>query len=160
MSWTKDDVQKFFDEYVFGFIFSDIQREINLARSGRDAGNLLAALGLLCYTEFMGGFINRTWTRGNSKANFNAFFKQMGHYYASFNGPKSTAYYEFRCGMVHIYLVKKDCVIYMLKKSTLHGVGELPDGRYYFVVEKYLEDFQAACMDTYREVLASPILPG
>jgi hypothetical protein len=53
MPHTKDDVQRFFDEYVFGFIFGDIQREINLARSRHTAGNLLSALGLLCYTEFM-----------------------------------------------------------------------------------------------------------
>ena len=44
------EIKRYFDEYVFGFIKTDIQREIDLAHSNDSGGNFLAALGLLCYT--------------------------------------------------------------------------------------------------------------
>jgi hypothetical protein len=49
----------------------------------------------------------------------------------------------------------------MLKKPTLNGVGKLPDDRFYFVVEQYFEDFQAACYRTYAHLMAqsNPSLP-
>ena len=70
------------------FIFSDIQREIALAKASQceekqqllgalgikpGGGNFLAALGLLCYTEFAGGLKNDDFSRGKAKANFNSF---------------------------------------------------------------------------------------
>ena len=42
------DIETFFSEYVFGFIASDIRREIDTAKSGRPGANLLCTLGLLC----------------------------------------------------------------------------------------------------------------
>jgi len=48
-------VSDFFKEYIFGFIYHDI----NSAIDGK--ANFLAALGLLCYTEFLG---NRGGNRG------------------------------------------------------------------------------------------------
>jgi len=68
------------------FIYSDIEREIQLARATEDpikkeeieklqintgGGNFLAALGLLCYTEFIGKLI---FQRNCPSANFNMFF--------------------------------------------------------------------------------------
>jgi hypothetical protein len=40
------EIDAFFDKCVFGFISSDVQREIDTARRGEPAGNWLAALGL------------------------------------------------------------------------------------------------------------------
>ena len=66
------EIKRYFDEYVFGFIKEDILREINLARSGDSGGNFLAALGQLCYTEFMGKILLKG--EGTSKKRFDAFF--------------------------------------------------------------------------------------
>lgn len=103
---NKHEVKKFFKEYIFGFIFSDIQREINLARSGEDAGNFLASLGLLCYTEFLGGIAIRSFRRRSSKKRFDIFFNSMGKNYEDFN-KKVNVYDIFRCGMAHEYFIKK-----------------------------------------------------
>ena len=54
------EVERYFNEYILppnGFIFNDIKREVDLARSGDGGGNFLAGLGLLCYTEFMGTIV-------------------------------------------------------------------------------------------------------
>jgi len=51
---------------VFGLIKKDIQREIDLARAGKSGGNFLSALGLLCYTEFMGTMLLKGKGSGKS----------------------------------------------------------------------------------------------
>ncbi len=87
------------DEFIQAklFMFSDIDREIALARADGNAlqavsvrsggGNFLAALGLLCYTEF-GGKLQFGVTRPNgtdvASANFNQFFDLLGTDYQSF----------------------------------------------------------------------------
>jgi hypothetical protein len=60
MAWS--EVDGFFQQYVFNFIFRDIEREITLGRRP-GGGNLLAALGLLCYTEVLGG-VDRAQSSG------------------------------------------------------------------------------------------------
>ena len=50
-------IEHYFKEYVFGFMKTDIKREIDLARLKKPSGNFLCALGLLCYTEAMGFII-------------------------------------------------------------------------------------------------------
>ncbi len=106
---SKDDFKRFFDEYVFGFIFSDIQREIDLARSGKTAGNFLSALGLLCYTEFMKGILKGSFTSGKAKIRFDAFFNLMGQGYKSLN-QTINVYDVFRCRMAHKYFIKENCI--------------------------------------------------
>jgi hypothetical protein len=98
---SKQDVQKFFQEHVFGFIFSDIQREIDLACSGKPAGNFLSVLGLLCYIEFMGGIAKGSFSskRGEPKRRFDAVLNSMGDNYKEFN-QKVNVYDIFRCGML------------------------------------------------------------
>jgi hypothetical protein len=58
------ELDAFFDDYVYGFIAGDVQREIDRARSGLPAGNFLCALALLCYTEVLGGVQRGTLARG------------------------------------------------------------------------------------------------
>jgi hypothetical protein len=72
-------------------MFSDIEREIQLARAHRQklqnlgviagGGNFLAALGLLCYTEF-GGKLRFAHKRPDgsdlASKNFNDFFDLLG----------------------------------------------------------------------------------
>jgi hypothetical protein len=186
----KQEVRSYFDDYVFGFIFSDIKREIALAKSGieipgetrsyKGGGNFLCALGLLCYTEFIGGIYTQSFTEGTDKSRFDAFFNLMGPYYQEFNR-QVDVYKVFRCGMAHEYLVKKSCVICMLSdptvsidfitnKASLHtapsaytgpvqyGIGFLDDPQYesFFVVEKYFEDFANTCHIVYDQLMNSP----
>jgi hypothetical protein len=128
---------------VRGFIYTDIQREIDIARSGQSAGNFIIALVLLCYTEFAGGLKRNNFSRGQASNNFNEFFNFMGARYKAFN-QSVNVYSIFRCGLAHEYYVKKDCTIAMLHSSTRNGVGRNRSGQYYFIVEKYFEDFKKA----------------
>lgn len=157
---SKQDVKVFFVKYVFGWMFADIQREIDLARSGKVAGNFLCALGLLCYTEFMGGILLGSLTIRPIKRRFNAFFDFMGSGYQNFN-QNVNVYDVFRCGLAHEYFVKENCTIAMLKNDETLGIGKLPTEAYYFVVERYFEDFSAACRKLYTQKMAetNPKLP-
>jgi len=139
------------------FIFSDIQREIELARASQceekrrvlkelrittGGGNFLAALGLLCYTEFAGGLRSGDFSWGKAKSNFNSFFDELGPEYKAFNA-KHDVYGDLRCGLVHEYYIKKHCIIAITSHDR--GIGVRWDGRRYaFVVEQYFEDFKQA----------------
>ena len=125
------------------FIFSDIQREVDIAKSNKNAGNFLCALALLCYTEFAGGIKRNKFGIGESKRNFCSFFKDLGKEYEQFQN-KHDIYKIFRCGLAHEYYVKKSCTICMLKGIEEIGIGIGSDKRYYFVVERYSEDFKKA----------------
>lgn len=137
------------------FIYSDIQREINLARASEDAtkkaqlqtlidhpggGNFISALGLLCYTEFAGKL---KFKKCSCSGNFNSFFDLLGNAYKDFR--KNNKVYDiFRCGLAHEYYIKENCTIYMLKGQESLGIGKEANGHYYFVVERYFEDFKKA----------------
>lgn len=128
------------------FIFSDIKREIDLAKSGRDAGNFLCALALLCYTEFA-GVIKYQEKKSNgdywSSKNFNCFFDDLGEEYKIFRKNHDNLYNNLRCGLAHGYFPKEMSTIVMLKGSAPMGVL-YKDSRYFFIVEKYFEDFKIA----------------
>ena len=151
---TNQDVTRYFKEYVLppeGFIYNDIQREIDLARSGNPGGNFLAALGLLCYTEFMGAIVSKG--EGSYTKQFKAFFRLMGENYRQLIDDKELDVYKFfRCGMVHAYFVK-DCDIKMLNDNHPAGIIIKPDGKYLFVVEKYFDDFMKACNKVYEDMI-------
>ena len=169
------DAQSFFERVVFGYMCEDIKRELDLGRSGCSAGNFLCALGLLCYTEFMGGLIIGRLRSHPSGPSFNKFLDYMG-YRAQL--PGINVYRTFRNGLAHEYFVKHECVISMLNATgqapiivpgksagspSVHtpdriisnpvniGISQLPDGRYLFVVEQYYEDFRAACERLLKE---------
>ena len=157
---NKQEVKRYFDEYVFGFIKGDIQREINLARSGDSGGNFLAALGLLCYTEFMGTMILKG--QGAPAKRFNAFFRLMGEDYKQLIDVKQVNVYRiFRCGMAHTYFAK-NCDIKMLNTNYPAGIVIKPDGKYLFIVEKYFKDFMDACSRLYNDMITeqNPYLPS
>lgn len=158
---SQQNVQRFFENYIFGFIKSDIQREIGLARAGEPAGNFLSALGLLCYTEFMGGIAIGGFDKGTARSRFNIFFNSMGHGYKELN-KQVNVYDVFRCGMAHQYFIKKNCMIAILKTNETVGISLMPNGQYYFIVEKYFEDFMAACETLYRCIInqPNPFLPS
>ena len=84
------EIDAFFNDYVYGFIAGDVQREIDRARSGLPAGNFLCALALLCYTEVLGGVQRGTLARGEGRANFEAFFAALGPAYDALQKGAST----------------------------------------------------------------------
>ena len=175
----RHDVRSFFDTYVFGFMCADIERELNLARAGQPAGNFLCALGLLCYTEFMGGLLLKN-VCVKPKKRFDAFFDYIGPDYRKF-GQTCTVYDVFRCGLAHEYFVKRECTIFMLNgpdpltvagitrmgpsmyipDATLQppikvGIGRASNGRYFFIVEQYYQDFRDACKRLLKELETDP----
>lgn len=141
------------------FIFSDIEREIQLARAtpanelalrslglSPGGGNFLAALGLLCYTEFGGKLKYNCKRKGrdHASANFNRFFDDLGAEYKAFRAAGHDVYETFRCGLAHEYYVKHTCTIAMISGEESVGIGIGSDGRYWFVVEKYYQDLRRA----------------
>jgi hypothetical protein len=120
-----------------GFIFSDIERELQLACTdpgtlkaigiNSGGGNFLAALGLLCYTEFAGKLkYNRKKDNGNDSPaeNFNLFFDDLGTDYKTFRILGNDVYGIFRCGLAHEYYVKGNCTIFMLSQGSRLGIGK------------------------------------
>ncbi|MBD3251907.1 hypothetical protein GF380_05675, partial [Candidatus Uhrbacteria bacterium] len=94
------------------FMFTDMKREIDLARKGYDAGNFLCALGLFCYIEFAGSQVcPNTKTK---KEQFNSFLKKMGKDYEELIDAEIDIYGDLRCGLAHSYFVGKSCTIAML----------------------------------------------
>src|SRR3990172_11847793 len=103
------------------FIFTDIEREIQLAYASDTndyktvasrlgiplgGGNFLAAIGLLSYTEFAGKLkYNRKKKDGSDYAseNFRLFFDALGPGYKQCRNSKVNVYDIFRCGLVHEY---------------------------------------------------------
>lgn len=139
-----------FDQ-VKRFIFSDIEREIQLARADKaelerigvnlGGGNFLAALGLFSYTEF-GGKLK--FNKKNASENFNLFFDELGDKYKSFR-QLHDVYNIFRCGLVHEYYVKGNCTIRMLSdnSNSPNPIG-INDGGYYVVIYNYSRDLRKA----------------
>ncbi len=158
------------------FIASDIGRELQLARVAQridqhgdskaraaltelsvegGGGNWLAALGLLCYTEF-GGRLKFALKKGNggdaAGQNFDAFFKELGANYGVFLGQVPNVYSMFRCGLAHEYYAKGELSVYMLDGPTLTadpaaaglGVDPTQPRRWYFCVERYFRDLMSA----------------
>lgn len=125
------------------FIYSDIQRELDLARDRKNAGNFMLALALLCYTEFGGGLKRNIFAIGESRNNFDSFFGDLGPKYSEFL--KSVNVYDvFRCGLAHEYFVKRDCVIGIFTNREM-GIGfDDTEHQYYFAVDQYFQDFRRA----------------
>ena len=169
------DIKSFFQTYVYGWMCADIVREIEWAREGKPAGNALCALGLLAYTEFMASLLPEARRpQGGARQQFDAFFRELGVEYAAFLDSASINVYDtFRCGLAHEYFVKRTCTIAMLNspagvlevkgprtdsghivhraevalvmKPASCGIGMAHNGSLYFIVEKYYQDFRAAC---------------
>ena len=139
----------------------DIEREINMAKDNKGAGNVLCALGLMAYTEFMGSLMETT-KKLSSKETFNKFFKYIGQEYSDLL-EKEKIYVIFRCGLAHEYFIKETCTIAMLNstegilevkgqvkssyidKPVKCGIIKADNGSFLMVIEKYYLDFRIAC---------------
>ena len=147
---SKAEVADYFREYVYGFMRSDIRRELDLAASDHGGGNVLAALGLVVYTEALGRIRKRNRRRAQYpgrtvyEQQFNAAFDIMGPRYRSWRKAFErregmTVYKAFRHGFAHEYAPKVATKVVMFGAPR---VAILKRGRLYvFVVEAYLARF-------------------
>lgn len=166
---SRAEVADYFREYVYGFMRSDIQRELDLATSDHGGGNVLAALGLVVYTEALGRIRKRNSHKlypGRSvyEQQFNAAFDIMGPRYPTWRRAFDrregmTVYKAFRHGFAHEYAPKVATKVVMFGAPRVAIVkrGLL----YVFVVEAYLRDFIVAAKRIERELLRlkNPTIP-
>ncbi len=129
--------EQFFDRYVGEWMVHDVQTAID------GNANYLAALGLLCYTEFLGGFVTGNGAVGGQSArNFKAFLPYLGAEYVAFDREHNT-YKLFRCGIAHEYFAKEPAWVFM-RSADPSGCGfRMRGDEYEFVVVSYFRDFQA-----------------
>jgi len=135
-------IHNFFKEYIFGFMFNDINAAIN------GKANFLAALGLMEYTEILGGFVTgklREKKPGTQQNNFKAFLPYLGQFYINLN-KEIDLYHRVRCGLAHEYFIKGPATIWMSSDSPLSGgiLYEKDKDWVHFVVTKYFDDFKSA----------------
>jgi len=123
---------------VEAFMVNDLQAAI----SGH--ANFLAALGLLDYTEIIGGLITGNLIPGPKVDNFNAFLKYLGKPYLDLDA-KFNIYGRVRSGLVHQYLLNQEGTVRMgIRPDDICGVIIRDDGWIEIVVEKYFIDFKEA----------------
>lgn len=178
---SRQDVEQYFGEIGL-FMKTDIKREIDLARAsqtpeGRRAltnlgisaggGNLLAALGLVSYTEALG--LLRVWNHtgryGSPEECFNAFFDRMagGRYrqwWTNWPGSGGKPIYDvLRSGLVHEYRPKVDSAFHIGIGEEL-GLGE-SDGTLVFRVAPYYRHFcdELDALKTELSALPDPQIP-
>jgi len=102
------EADEIFEKYVYGFMAKDIRREIGLGYLG-GGGNVLAAMGLLAFTEFMGWLTahtppitadKRKWHEADQ---FNAFLARFPACYQTVPNP----YDRFRSALLHNYAIER-----------------------------------------------------
>jgi len=170
------EIEATFNEKVFGIICEDIEYFFEKAKEdirqqgeglGRHPrGQVLVALGLMAYTEFVGNYVPESERRrkGNQGV-FDAFFRRLEKGYEEFleseKANNRNVYNIFRNGLVHRCFIKEDCTIAIsnndrtflvkgepeveIQRPVDVGIGLAKNGSYYLVLEKYYEDFKNAC---------------
>lgn len=166
MTRSTSQIIDFFDEYIFGFIFSDIERCIQ-ARA-----NYIVALALLSYTEYIGGLITgKLGLKDQSGPNFREalkYFEWNGdkNYYKNFKvnykedekqkEKEADIYKIFRCGLVHEYFVKGDSFVHNEpsylpdEDKGIEWVKVNGQKRLRFHCNAYFRDFRKAVMKYYK----------
>lgn len=123
---------------VEAFMVNDLQA----ALSGN--ANFLAALGLLDYTEILGGLVTGNLIPGPKVGNFEAFLKYLGKPYLDLDA-KFDIYGKVRSGLVHQYLLNQEGTIRRgIGPHDICGVVIRNDGWIEIAVDKYFADFKEA----------------
>ncbi len=114
------------------------------------AGNVLCALGLICYTEFLGSFI--TGKANDPLKNFEAFLGEMGECYRDAIKEDGHRVWNFyRNGLVHEYALSREVVkSRCLRNGDSCGLWKAADGGYFLVVQRYYDDFMSAANVLYE----------
>ena len=147
MNTSQRAILHVFDEHVFGAM----RTELDWALRGGAAN--LAALGLVAYTEFLGGIV--TGDLGHQRrnaSNFRAFLPYLGPYYEELASRGVDIYKRVRCGLAHEYFIKGESTI--LSEATAPcGIVSSPDGPTYFIVSVYRDHLFAGARKLRDEIL-------
>lgn len=131
------------------WMVNDIHKSIQLkeSRPAEGAPNILIALGLSCYTEYWGKLLLGLPIDDSRKC-YEAFFRRLETSYVS--NPYEAlldrgvlVYQDVRCGLVHAYVVDRDCKVTLDEGSCGICYDENTD-RYDFYIKTYFKDFQSA----------------
>lgn len=167
---TPEEITKFFDEYIRGFMENDVTNATD-----RAAANFLVALGLSVYTEVMGGLVTGQLKNPKmSGANYKEFLKYMGSYYVNLD-KQINLYKRVRCGLAHEYFIKGPHIVARelvqdgslddvpgilvssktakLAIQTEEGPTELPEDTVAFGIRNYFRDFEQAVEKYYADLL-------
>lgn len=160
-----------FDGNESGFIYHDLRVSIDSNL------NYLSSLGLMCYTEYLGGLMPKLHgeTKVDGHTKFNRFLYRMGSPIFRYKvldenfekGLKTSIYQMFRCGFVHEYFAKPiylvdskgkklqtlgTAVAKTAKPADCIAFGQMPDGRIAMANMQYLRDFKNLLLE-WRELL-------
>src|SRR2546427_1642505 len=150
-------VEKFFDKYVNEFMKSDLKNAIE------GGANLLAALGLVTYSEVLGALKLGTITddHGN-REKFDEFLPHLGKPYQTVDshlkslGYKHGLYQVVRCGLVHEYFPKEPSMV-ARSGPGLPGVSwEAAEARLVIALRTFLDDFLRAADEVKAAIIAAP----
>lgn len=171
MTRSKREIDEFFKEYVFGFIWNDVAAVI------AGAANYSAALCLLSYTEYLGGLIDGSLgisSPGMSSKRFKKaleYFAWNGdpNYYKDFKvqfrdldfqEKDGDLYGLFRCGLAHEYFIKADSFVHNNANGICladdAGVQVIEDNgqkRLRFHTNAYFRDFRDACQRYHKDLV-------
>jgi hypothetical protein len=143
-----------FDEYIFGFMRGDINAAIDRG------AYYLAALGLVSYTEVLGGLLtSNLGVERTSRKNFKAFLPYLGEGYVALEKKGIDVYGDVRCGLVHNYFIKTDSLkgastIWEADpKSSSPGIVASSKGPTSFYVNIYARDFFEGATRFRNEIL-------
>ncbi len=169
MNVDKDFILDYFQKFIFGSMYTDLENCIKVKT------NFAVAALLMSYTENFGGLIaGNLGVIGHSKADFNAFleyfsFKDDAAYYKDFkikfleeNQKKEIGIYEaFRCGLIHEGLPKLPRIIHNNADNVGHyvetdaGIGWIMHEGHEtlrFHTNAYYRDFKNAVDKVFRKV--------
>jgi hypothetical protein len=93
-------------EKIREFMINDLDKTIALVNSCKGAPNFMLALVLCCYTHFWGKLM--LYPEDDDKKTFDAFFCKLEPKYKDLIYDSNAGIYgRVRCGLVHLYGIKK-----------------------------------------------------
>ena len=147
MNTSQKAILHVFDERVFGAM----RTELDWALRGAAAN--LAALGLVAYTEFLGGIVTGDLGRqGSSGSNFRAFLPYLGSEYEDLARRGVDIYERVRCGLAHEYFIKGESTIWP-QASASCGIISSTNGPTYFIVSVYRDHLFSGARKLRDEIL-------
>jgi hypothetical protein len=189
-SLISSDVITIIEDYVLGKACHDFEYFLAKAKGDikfewligkkEQKGQVIAALALMAWTEFMGSLLPNPSKYSNQQ--FKDFFMMLNSRYANFLQSQESQgkiiYNIFRCGLIHNLFIKGDCTIAIpnnkrpftvigppdeiIQRPVSIGIGEAQNGKYWFVLEKYYDDFKLAVQNllTYYRTPLTPKPPS
>jgi len=151
MNESQKAILHVFDEHVFGAM----RTELDCALRGGAAN--LAALGLVTYTEFLGGILTGNLGRRDaSGSNFRAFLPYLGADYKELAVHGIDIYERVRCGLEHEYFIKGESTVWS-EASAPCGIISSANGPTYFIVSVYCDHLFAGAQKLRDEILEDQV---